>query len=150
MTAEAVGGSLCRLGFTDGVRQDQQGPLSPILQATSDWVAAYFAGKNPVWARPLAPSGTAFQRKVWEALRRIPYGRTTTYQALARDLGDVLAIRAVAAANGRNPIALIVPCHRVIGSDGSLTGYAAGLHRKKALLDLEQGVVAPDLWGTIG
>lgn len=147
MTAEAVGGSLCRLGFTDSIAPRTEGKLSPILRYTVEWVHAYFAGSAPEWTRPLAPSGTPFQRKVWDALRRVPYARTTSYLSLSKELGDELAIRAVAAANGKNPIAIIVPCHRVIGSDGSLTGYAGGLHRKKALLELELGVSSPDLWG---
>ena len=147
MTAEAVGGSLCRLGFTDGISPRTEGALSPLLTYTVEWVRSYFAGSAPEWTRPLAPSGTPFQRKVWDALRRVPYGRTTSYLSLSRELGDELAIRAVAAANGKNPIAIIIPCHRVIGSDGSLTGYAGGLHRKKALLELELGVSSPDLWG---
>jgi len=147
MTAEAVGGSLCRLGFTDSISPQTEGALSPVLVHTVEWVRAYFAGTDPEWTRPLAPSGTPFQRKVWDALRRVPYGRTTSYLALSKELGDELAIRAVAAANGKNPIAIIIPCHRIIGSDGSLTGYAGGLHRKKALLDLEHGVSSPDLWG---
>ncbi|SDS40626.1 methylated-DNA--[protein]-cysteine S-methyltransferase [Gramella sp. MAR_2010_147] len=85
----------------------------------------------------LNPQGTDFQKRVWKELLEIPYGTTTSYLELSRKLGDEKAIRAVAAANGKNPLWIIVPCHRVIGSDGSLTGYAGGLHRKKWLLDLE-------------
>ncbi|MDB4292924.1 methylated-DNA--[protein]-cysteine S-methyltransferase, partial [Maribacter sp.] len=85
----------------------------------------------------LNPMGTDFQKKVWDALLEIPFGKTHSYMQLSKTLGDPKAIRAVAAANGKNPLWIIVPCHRVIGSDGSLTGYASGLHRKKWLLEHE-------------
>ena len=91
----------------------------------------------PIAPLPLAPAGTEFQRRVWSALRLIPYGQTWSYGQLARQVGSVAASRAVGLANGKNPIALIIPCHRVIGSDGSLTGYGGGLDRKRFLLDLE-------------
>ncbi len=94
----------------------------------------YFNGKREVFALELNPQGTDFQKKVWEALLQIPFGKTTSYLELSKTLGDVKAIRAVAAANGKNPLWVVVPCHRVIGSDGSLVGYAGGLHRKKWLL----------------
>lgn len=97
----------------------------------------YFAGERTAFTVPLAPRGTPFQQRVWAALQTIPYGQTWTYLQLAEHLGNVAAIRAVAAANGRNPIGIIVPCHRVVGSNGSLTGYAGGLERKRFLLDLE-------------
>lgn len=100
-------------------------------------LAEYFAGERTEFTVPLAPRGTEFQQRVWAALRTIPYGETWTYLQLAEHLGNIAAIRAVAAANGRNPIGIIVPCHRVVGSDGSLTGYAGGLERKQFLLDLE-------------
>ena len=100
-------------------------------------LAEYFAGERTAFTVPLAPRGTEFQQRVWAALRTIPYGETWTYLQLAEQLGNPAAIRAVAAANGRNPIGIIVPCHRVVGSDGSLTGYAGGLERKRFLLDLE-------------
>lgn len=100
-------------------------------------LAEYFDGERTEFTVPLAPRGTEFQRRVWDALRTIPYGERWTYLQLAEHLGNPAAIRAVAAANGRNPIGIIVPCHRVVGSDGSLTGYAGGLERKQFLLDLE-------------
>jgi methylated-DNA-[protein]-cysteine S-methyltransferase len=109
-----------------------------VLDDLGEWLARYFAGENVPFAHPLAPHGTPFQRDVWNALLRIPYGATTSYAAIARDVGRPAAVRAVGAANGRNPIAIIVPCHRVIGADGTLTGYAGGLDRKRALLALEQ------------
>lgn len=97
----------------------------------------YFAGKRTGFTFSINPKGTEFQQKVWKALLEIPYGKTTSYMDLSKKLGDVKAIRAVASANGKNPLWIVVPCHRVIGSDGSLTGYAGGLWRKKWLLDHE-------------
>ena len=99
---------------------------------------AYFAGKLKTFDLPLAPEGSAFQQQVWLELLRIPYGATTSYGDIARRIGDPTASRAVGAANGQNPLAIIVPCHRVIGADGSLTGYGGGLPIKRYLLDLEQ------------
>ncbi|WP_327237655.1 methylated-DNA--[protein]-cysteine S-methyltransferase [Streptomyces sp. NBC_01317] len=98
----------------------------------------YFAGERREFALPLAPAGDAFQHRVWELLARIPYGRTCSYGDLARQLGDPALAQAVGAAVGRNPISVIVPCHRVVGADGSLVGYAGGLWRKRHLLDLEE------------
>lgn len=100
-------------------------------------LAQYFEGSRSSFDFPLRPDGGPFQRRVWEELRAIPYGETATYGELARRLGAPGSARAVGAANGRNPIAIVVPCHRVIGSDGSLTGYAGGLECKRALLALE-------------
>ena len=100
-------------------------------------LSEYFDGQRIDFDVPLAMAGTQFQRRVWDELREIPYGDTTTYGELARRLGRPSASRAVGLANGRNPVAVIVPCHRVIGSDGSLTGYGGGLERKRLLLDLE-------------
>jgi methylated-DNA-[protein]-cysteine S-methyltransferase len=97
----------------------------------------YFARERTAFDLPLAMDGTDFQRRVWSALREIPYGQTTSYGALADRLGQPGAARAVGLANGRNPIAVIVPCHRVIGADGSLTGFGGGLPRKRKLLELE-------------
>ena len=97
----------------------------------------YFAGELLEFQLPLAPEGTSFQQRVWQELRRIPYGETISYQELARRVGDPKSVRAVGRANGANPIAVVVPCHRVIGADGSLTGYAGGLEKKRALLALE-------------
>ena len=97
----------------------------------------YFEGKRRNFDLLLNPEGTEFQKKVWSLLSEIPYGKTVSYLELSKRLGDVKAIRAVASANGKNPLWIIIPCHRVIGSDGSLTGYAGGLHRKKWLLNHE-------------
>ena len=112
---------------------------SPVLLAARHWLDAYFAGGRPDVADvPLTPRGTAFQRRVWDALLAIPYGETRTYGELAAELGS--SPRAVGTAVGKNPISVIVPCHRVLGADGSLTGYAGGLARKQALLKLEQAI----------
>ena len=102
-------------------------------------MAAFFARELDAFDLALAPVGTAFQRRVWDALAAVPLGQTTTYGALARHLGDAGAAQAVGAANGANPLAIVVPCHRVVGADGALVGYAGGLGRKRALLDLERG-----------
>jgi len=100
----------------------------------------YFAGTRTAFDLQLAPEGTPFQQEVWRALQAIPYGTTTTYGALAHTLGRPDAARAVGLANGRNPIGIVIPCHRVIGADGTLTGYGGGLHRKRWLLDHEAAV----------
>jgi methylated-DNA-[protein]-cysteine S-methyltransferase len=103
----------------------------------------YFAGKRRVFELQLAAEGTPFQRRVWAALSTIPFGQTVSYGDIARQIGQPTAVRAVGAANGRNPIGIIVPCHRVIGADGSLTGYAGGEDRKRWLLDHEKRVEGP-------
>ncbi len=99
----------------------------------------YFAGRRTTFDIPLAARGAPFEREVWHALEEIPYGETVSYGEIARRVGQPTAARAVGTANGRNPIAVIVPCHRVIGADGSLTGYGGGLERKRLLLELERG-----------
>ena len=109
----------------------------PVFERTRVQLDEYFAGKRRAFDVPIRLVGTEFQRRVWEVLMRIPYGVTTTYGAMARDLGQPSAMRAVGAANGRNPISILVPCHRAIGAGGALTGYAGGLARKRALLELE-------------
>ena len=112
-------------------------PQHPLLLQAATEFDEYFAGVRRDFALPLDPLGTPFQQRVWQALLRIPMGRLSTYGEIARQLGVPDAARAVGAAVGRNPIGIIVPCHRVIGSNGSLTGYAAGLPRKESLLRLE-------------
>lgn len=106
----------------------------------------YFSGQRTAFNLKLNPEGTAFQKKVWQELQSISFGKTCSYQEIANKLGDPKVIRAAASANGKNPIAIIIPCHRVIGSDGSLTGYAGGLHRKKWLLELESPVTQTSLF----
>jgi methylated-DNA-[protein]-cysteine S-methyltransferase len=107
---------------------------------------AYFAGELTEFDVPLAPAGSGFQLAVWDALTRIPYGETASYGEIAAELGRPDAVRAVGSTNGRNPIAVIIPCHRVIGADGSLVGYGGGLPRKRLLLELEAEHAAPRLW----
>ncbi|TFG75056.1 MAG: methylated-DNA--[protein]-cysteine S-methyltransferase [Flavobacteriales bacterium] len=108
-----------------------------VLEDAAYQLREYFEGKRTSFDLELNPQGTDFQKRVWQALLHIPYGKTISYLELSKILGDVKAIRAVAAANGKNPLWIVVPCHRVIGSDGALIGYAGGLHRKKWLLDHE-------------
>jgi methylated-DNA-[protein]-cysteine S-methyltransferase len=110
-----------------------------ILRQAKRELDAYFAGKLKTFTVPVAPQGTAFQRKAWAALQKIPYGATRTYGQQAKAIGSPSASRAVGAANGRNPIPVVIPCHRVIGSNGSLTGFGGGMERKQFLLELEQG-----------
>ncbi len=110
---------------------------NPILTKTEAQLAEYFAGKRQHFDLSLDPQGTTFQRAVWDALLAIPYGETRSYGQLARQLGNPNATRAVGAANGRNPLSIVVPCHRVVGSTGKLTGFAGGLHTKSFLLELE-------------
>jgi len=109
----------------------------PVLRATAEELDAYFAGKLRRFTIPLRAPGTPFQESVWRELRRVPWGGTTTYAALAERIGRPGAARAVGRANGDNRIAILLPCHRVVGSDGKLTGYGGGLWRKQRLLELE-------------
>ena len=111
--------------------------IPSILQEAVTQLQDYFDGQRTHFDFQLNPSGTEFQQKVWKGLCEIPFGKTMSYLELAKQLGDVKAIRAVASANGKNPLWIVVPCHRVIGMDGSLTGYAGGLWRKKWLLEHE-------------
>lgn len=140
-------GELLEIGFTTGKR-----PAKPPADATEDrkpfretirQLDEYFAGRRREFDLPLAPRGTDFQRRVWRALSGIPYGATCSYADIAARLRNPNAVRAVGLANGRNPIPIVIPCHRVIGKDGSLTGYGGGLPIKKRLLELE-GVRVPD------
>jgi methylated-DNA-[protein]-cysteine S-methyltransferase len=123
---------------------ERQRGSDAMLMETRKQLTAYFTGKLRAFDLPLAPNGTEFQRKVWMALTKIPYGETISYADLARRIRSAAAIRAVGAANGRNPIPIIVPCHRVIGSDGSLTGFGGGLDRKRWLL-AHEGALESDL-----
>ncbi|MDO5739198.1 MAG: methylated-DNA--[protein]-cysteine S-methyltransferase [Ornithinimicrobium sp.] len=110
----------------------------PVLRATLEQLTDYFAGGRTGFDLPLAATGTDFQRQVWDLLTTIPYGQTWSYGQLAAALGRPSASRAVGMANGRNPISIVVPCHRVVGSTGAITGYGGGVERKQALLDLER------------
>ena len=120
--------------------------IPEILQNAVSQLNEYFEGKRLNFDLKLNPQGTDFQKKVWKGLLQIPYGKTRTYLEQSKVLGDVKAIRAVASANGKNPLWIVVPCHRVIGSDGSLTGYAGGLWRKKWLLEHENPTMQQSLF----
>ena len=111
--------------------------IPAVLQEAVSQLMAYFEGKRTTFDFKLNPKGTEFQQKVWNGLLEIPFGKTMSYLELSKKLGDVKAIRAVASANGKNPLWIVIPCHRVIGTDGSLTGYAGGMWRKKWLLEHE-------------
>ena len=124
------------------IRDDHAAPFPDARRQ----LAAYFAGEQTEFTLPLAPVGTPFQLRVWEALRAIPYGATCSYGDLARRLGSPGAARAVGLANGRNPLCIVVPCHRVVGTSGRLTGYSGGMERKAFLLALEQQTKTPGLF----
>ncbi len=124
-------------GRVGWVADDGKGPASALLAQARQQLTEYFAGSRTTFDLPLEPGGTPFQQSVWDALRTIPYGTTTSYGAIARRLGDVRATRAVGAANGQNPIPIVVPCHRVVGARGELTGFGGGLDRKRWLLEHE-------------
>ena len=119
----------------------EENPAFPLLRRAEEQLTAYFEGKRRSFSLPLAPVGTPFQRRVWSELQRIPYGETLSYSELARRAGRPRAIRAAGAANGKNPISIVIPCHRVVGKDGSLTDYGGGLEKKAALLELEGALV---------
>ena len=122
----------------------REDPAAAPFRALASQLEAYLAGKLRAFALPLAPHGTAFQVRVWNEIARIPFGATITYAELAARAGAPGAVRAAGAATGRNPLSIVVPCHRVIGSDGTLTGYAGGVDRKRRLLELE-GALQPAL-----
>lgn len=136
------GKGLCRLQFQDGAHplaidvqwKKQRSPFAAVINELEE----YFAGRLERFTIPLSLEGTAFQRSVWRALKTIPYGETVSYGAISKKIGNPKASRAVGAANGQNPVSIIVPCHRVIGSTGKLVGYGGGLPIKTALLELEQ------------
>jgi len=119
---------------------DPRGRAAEPFKTAADQLDAYFAGELTTFDLPLAPRGSQFQQRVWAALQEIPYGQTESYGELAQRIGSPGGARAVGLANGKNPIGIIIPCHRVVGADGSLTGYGGGLGRKKQLLDLELSV----------
>lgn len=141
--AVAEDGALTGLYFTHGHRRrpatDSFGPRAEEgFEELREQLRAYFAGERREFTLPLAPRGEPFQRRVWELLAGIPYGETRSYGELARALGDRSMAQAVGSAVGLNPLSVVVACHRVVGADGSLTGYAGGLDRKRFLLDLEE------------
>lgn len=126
------------------IRTDWKHDPAALAESCSQ-LAEYFDGKRTAFDLQLAPRGTAFQRRVWDALQDIPFGETASYGDIARRIGKPTASRAVGYANGSNPISVIIPCHRVIGANGSLTGYGGGIERKQLLLEHEAGVLAPRL-----
>lgn len=132
--------------ITFGDDADASLPESDITKKAASQLKNYFDGGKMEFDLPLSPEGTDFQKAVWNELIKIPYGKTSSYLDIALALGDRNATRAVGSANGSNPIAVVVPCHRVVGSDGKLTGYAGGLHRKSYLLELEHGGVQQSLF----
>jgi methylated-DNA-[protein]-cysteine S-methyltransferase len=143
LTAEDAGLTRVRFAPRDGPyvlpadsapAADRPGPAADAVRAAAAQLAEYFAGARTAFALPLAAGGTPFQRRVWAALGEIPHGATESYAALARRVGAPAAVRAVGGANGRNPLAIVVPCHRVVGADGSLTGFGGGVERKRWLL----------------
>ncbi|WP_409484604.1 methylated-DNA--[protein]-cysteine S-methyltransferase [Arsenicicoccus dermatophilus] len=144
LTVIADGDALIAIYFADHGRTPvvaEHGPRrdeDPLLARARTQLGEYFAGRRQDFDLPLAPPGDAFQQRVWRALRAIPYGQTRSYGALAAQLGQPGAAQAVGHANGANPLSIVVPCHRVVGADGSLTGYAGGLARKRWLLAHEE------------
>ncbi|MDR2800856.1 MAG: methylated-DNA--[protein]-cysteine S-methyltransferase [Desulfovibrio sp.] len=145
----AEDGALTGLSFVreDAADMSRAAPVSPgsrLLAAACLQLGEYFAGRRRVFDLFLNPRGTDFQREVWDALRAIPFGETRSYAQVAAAVGRPRAFRAVGSANNKNPVGIIIPCHRVIGADGSLVGYAAGLERKRFLLDLEAGSTIPN------
>ena len=137
LAAFSDGSALVKIRFLGPDERTPSVPPDALSREAEAQLLAYFAGQLRVFALKLAPKGTPFQQDVWRALQAIPYGATASYADIAERVGRPSAVRAVGAANGANPIAIVVPCHRIIGRDGTLTGYAGGLDRKRALLDLE-------------
>lgn len=138
LTLTEENGALTGLYFGRRSLEGEEG-LTALLERASRQLEEYFAGKRKQFDLPLSLRGTEFQRQVWAALRDIPYGETRSYGQIAQAVGRPKAVRAVGMANHRNPISIIVPCHRVVGADGSLNGYGGGLENKKFLLALERG-----------
>jgi methylated-DNA-[protein]-cysteine S-methyltransferase len=147
----ARGGELVGIWFEHGrdANRDHRrlaAGSSPVLTRAQQQLEEYFRGERREFDLPIAPEGTEFQRRVWQRLRGIPYGTTTSYGALAQALGNAQASRAVGLANGSNPIPIVIPCHRVIGANGALTGFGGGLPVKRALLELERAQSQPSLF----
>ena len=151
LVADAQG--LREIWFETGRHQREPAPdwvqSRQALAFAREQLEAYFAGARQAFELPLHPVGTPFQLAVWRELARIPYGTTVSYGELARRIGQPQAVRAVGAANGRNPLPIVLPCHRVIGANGSLTGFGGGLPTKRFLLAMEEGVARGDLFGLV-
>lgn len=137
-------GAITNLFFEGTVKPEEyEEQTTPLLERAREQLLEYLEGRRREFDLPLAPEGTEFQRQVWQALMQIPYGQTRSYGWLAQQVGRPQAVRAAGQANGRNPISVLIPCHRVVGARGALTGYAGGLERKKMLLTLESRREAP-------
>ena len=132
--------ALCRLIFGDGLEVDADEEETPLLKKGFQQIQEYWTGHRVIFTLPLAPGGSDFEREVWETVIRIPYGETRSYRQIAEAVGNPAACRAVGMANHCNPIPFVIPCHRVVGTNGSLTGYAGGLEMKRKLLAAEEAV----------
>ena len=132
--------ALCRLIFGDGLEVDCDEEETPLLKKGFQQIQEYWTGHRVIFTLPLAPGGSDFEREVWETVIRIPYGETRSYRQIAEAVGNPAACRAVGMANHCNPIPFVIPCHRVVGTNGSLTGYAGGLEMKRKLLAAEEAV----------
>ena len=142
LTLVANAQALTAVLYSPPLKKGDSGGFSPILSSAQQQLTEYFSGKRQKFNLPLEFTGTDFQKRVWTALLEIPYGQTKSYADIAKQVGSPKAVRAVGLANSKNPISIIAACHRVIGSNGKLTGYAGGLHNKKYLLELEHAQVA--------
>ena len=131
-------GAITQCRFAEFPSSAEEGPISPLLREACRQISEYFEGQRQAFELPLAPVGTSFQEKVWAALQTIPYGETWSYQKLAESIGKPQASRAVGSANAKNPLWILIPCHRVIRASGDLGGYAGGLDVKAKLLNLEK------------
>lgn len=132
--------------FADKLDQNHEEKNLPVFERAEQWLAIYFSGKEPDFTPPLTMKGTSFQKEVWEALLAVPFGQTTTYAEIAKEMAKrrgrrSMSAQAVGNAVAHNPVSLIIPCHRVLGSDGSLTGYAGGLEKKEWLLAMERNLI---------
>lgn len=132
------GNAIIDVCFGENIPKGIEITETPLLKKANEQLQEYLNGKRKVFDLPLEPKGTAFQQKVWEALREIPYGTTCSYKDIAEKIGNPKACRAVGMANNRNPIAIFIPCHRVIGANGKLVGYGGGLELKAKLLEIEK------------
>ena len=149
LAIEANDEAITGVGFISDVYGDDS-QSSELTRHAADQLREYFAGSRKAFDIPLAPHGTPFQQSVWDVMLSIPYGGTMSYGQIAAAIGKPLAVRAVGMASGRNPIAIIIPCHRVVGADGKLVGYGGGIDVKRALLDLERdhsNTIRPNLSG---
>ena len=135
-------GFIVRLHLPDRSEAVSEGPETPVIREAFEQLEAYFAGRRKTFDLPLRREGTPFMQKVWRALCDVPYGKTASYGDIAKAVGNPKACRAVGMANNRNPIAIIVPCHRIVGGNGKLVGYGGGLDMKRRLLDLERAHAA--------